>query len=72
MIEIICNNDKIVAELGDKQLVSYRGVIRIEGDKKLVEFQFSNILLDLMKTAPELVENAMQKAIENLDHDKNN
>lgn len=72
MIEIICNNDKIVAELGDKQLASYHGVIRIEGDKELVEFQFSNVLLELMKTAPELVENAMQKAIENLDHDKSN
>lgn len=72
MIEIICNNDEIVAEVGDKQLASYRGVIRIEGDKELVEFQFSNVLLELMKTAPELVENAMQKAIENLDHDKSN
>lgn len=72
MIEIICNNDKILAEVGDKQLAGYRGVIRIEGDKELVEFQLSNVLLELMKTAPDLVENAMQQAIENLDHDKNN
>lgn len=72
MIKIICDDDIIVAEIGDKQLARYHGVIRIEGDKELVEFQFSNVLLEIMKIAPELLEGALEKATEALEHDKSN
>ena len=72
MIKIICDDEMIVTELGDKQLAKYRGVIRLEGDKELVEIQFSNVLLEIMKTAPELLEGALEKATEALEHDKSN
>ena len=70
MIKIICDNDNIIAEVGEKQLAGFRGVVQCSGDKELVELQLATILMELIKAAPELVENALNKAQEAIDNDK--
>ena len=70
MIKISCDNDKQLMSTAEMRLVGFRGKIEVSGDKEIVESQLTTILLNLMKSSPELFEKAMANAIRELTNDE--
>ena len=70
MIKISCDNDKELMSTAEMRVVGFRGKIEISGDKEVIESQLTTILLNLMKSSPELFETAMANAIKDLANDK--
>lgn len=70
MIKISCDNDKELMSARDMRVVGFRGKIEISGEQELVVSQLTSILHNLMKSAPELFERAMAKALKELSNDE--
>lgn len=71
MIKIICDNEKELGSVGDLKAMGFSGRLEFQGDRDLVEHQLATVLLQLMKSTPELLENSLNRAEEYLN-DKNN
>ena len=71
MIKIICDEEKDLGSVKNMKAIGFRGVLEFQGDREVVEHQLATVLLQLMRSAPELLENSLNRAEEYL-HDENN
>ena len=69
MIKIICDDEEELGNVKDMKAIAFHGVLEFQGNKRLVESQFASVLIQLMKSAPELIENSLTLAEEYL-HDE--
>lgn len=72
MIKIICDNERKLWSDGNSKAMGFNGRLEMRGDSDLVEHELATILLQLLNSVPELLESALEKATEALEHDKNN
>ena len=71
MIKILCDDEEELGSIKDMKAIGFHGVLEFRGDRELVETELATVLLQLMKSAPELLENSLNKAKEYLN-DKSN